>query len=472
MDKIEEVLREFANQGAENERLRESINDLASRINEANFDLLESFDETNGISLENLKGIAKKLRDMSTSSLLKRGAQLRHSYVFGRGIIFTKVPPRVKTLIEKPYNMSAAFTQRAWEEMNMALFTDGNLFITRNKATNVLTRIPLDQITDFEFDPDSAERIWHIKRQWTVKDKTYEVWYPLNTYEGNNRRVIDGVKVDNDYVIYHEAVNKQIGWTLGIPDGFAAMAWVMAYTEYLKDNSKLVKAYSMLAFRLSQPTKKGVQGAAAAVATGGTGGTAITGPGAELASMPATGSQVNFGNGRPLASQVAASLGVSVVALLADPGAAGSSYGAAQTLDFPTIRVMGAIQDGYVRFFKTLLEDFGATPGKFEVAFPAIETDVPYRQLASLAQLYTTGAIFQEEYRAAALALTDIPDAKGVKELPVPDNFNVAHLTPDEEAEREDEKADQDALARQGNSGAAGSQNHDKNDARDNGELD
>ena len=52
----------------------------------------------------------------------------------------------------------------------------------------------------------------------------------------------------------------------------------------------------------------------------GIGGTATHGDNTEISVMPTTGSSVNFSNGRPLAAMVATTFGVSIVALLADPG--------------------------------------------------------------------------------------------------------------------------------------------------------
>ena len=435
MDPIDRLNEQFAALKVENEVLSERLADVATRVEDVGWQqIFGSFeDEDAGFSLDQLKAFSEKLRDLVVSSpLMKRGAQLRHGYIFGRGVTFSNTPPRVRRMIDEPNNNAALFCSSAWEEMNNARFTDGNFFVIRKKTTNALTRVPLSQITAVITDPDSAERIWFLQRTWTANGEAYKSWYPVNTYTGKVRERIKGgdgkfVPVDNTSVIYHSASNKQVGWTFGIPDGLAALAWALAYAEYLQNNAKLVRAYATIAFKISSNTKNGQNNAAAQIALpAGVAGTAVQGPGTDLAAMPRSGSDVDFNKGQPIAAMVAASFGVSVIALLSSPGATGGSYGAAQTLDSPTIRVMASAQDSWVPFLRTILLDMGGTRNgdkKTDVVFPSIETDEIYRQLQSLMQAYTTGAIHQSEYRKKVVDILDIiePDAG----LPKPDEFNA-----------------------------------------------
>jgi hypothetical protein len=87
---------------------------------------------------------------------------------------------------------------------------------------------------------------------------------------------------------------------------------------------------------------------------------------------------------------------------------------------------MASAQDSWVPFLRTILLDMGGTRNgdkKTDVVFPSIETDEIYRQLQSLMQAYTTGAIHQSEYRKKVVDILDIiePDAG----LPKPDEFNA-----------------------------------------------
>lgn len=448
---VEEALRQ------ENEKLNdhlmaleESVNDLSMRLDTVGWVPADAWNDDSGLNLEDLKRTSKVLKDMvAQSPLIKRAVQLRHGYVFSRGMQFVNAKPRHEKIMVEPYNKRALFSTMAYEELMTARMTDGNIFVLKDKKTDSYHRVPLEQITGIVTDPDDNERIWYIQRTWTQYNsaeaggKRKVVWYPVSMYtpaRGQSlRKTINKHPVDDSKVMHFMAFNRQVGFTFGVPDGYAAIIWTQAYSEYLKNNSKLVKAYSTIAYKVSTRTQAGAANVAAQVAhPGHVAGTAIMGQNQDLAAMPRAGSEVSFENGRPLASLVAASLGVSVVALLSDPGAAGSSYGSAQTLDAPTIIVMTAIQDGWKAFYE---EIFRLTKGDgVTVEFPSIETDPVYRQFQSLHDGYKTGAITQAEYRRGFLDLFDIivddPDA-----LPVPDNFNDAHLTPEEAQKAADKQA-------------------------------
>jgi hypothetical protein len=206
-------------------------------------------------------------------------------------------------------------------------------------------------------------------------------------------------------VIYVHSSNRQTGWTFGLPDSLGALVWSAAYKAYLADNATLVKALSQLAWKVSAATKTGADNAAVAVKVPGTGGTAVVGNGTDVTAV-SRGSDVNFNNGQPLAAMVATSFGVPVIALLSSPGATGGSYGAATTLDTPTIKGMKAIQDSWVVFYREILGDMGAP--KALVWFPNISQDETYREVQSLVTAYEAGAISQEELREATLDLLDV----------------------------------------------------------------
>lgn len=446
MGENEKILEELSDLRANNELLHESLNEMADRYRALSWDLLDGYDEDGGLQLEKLQELSVILSDMAaTNPLMKRGAQLRHSYVFGKGVSIKGLKPQAEAIKDNPLNERALFSVQAYEEMNLAKFASGNLFVLYNTRTKLFTRVPLSEIAALETDPDSSERIWHIKRRWNSNGKRLEMWYPLNTTPASaKKKTISKVPVSQESVMFHETSNKQVGWALGVPDALAAMSWAIAYSNYLKNNATLVKAYAQFAFKVSSQTKKGIDNAAAKIAKGGVGGTALQALGNDLTPVNATGSQVNFNNGQPLAAMVASSLGVSVIALLSSPGAAGGSYGAAETLDTPTIIGMAAIQDTWALFFKNLFRYLRSKD--VEIEFPAIETDPIYRQIASLAQAYFSGGLHREEYRAALLDLLDI--ATEVKGLPPVDEFNNGVPLESKTG------APSDPVSRQGNQGS------------------
>lgn len=468
----ETFLQEMQAKDLKIEALEESLTDLALRIEDIGWKkLIGDFDFEAGPTLEALKTFDEKLSDMAAANpLMKRGSQLRHGYVFGKGIVFTDVKPGTQTIIDKPHNRRALFTVQSYEELNLAKFTSGNVFVVYDKRDKRYTRVPLRQITGVITREDDAEEILYLKRTWSANGKEYNVWYPVNTNTTPQKSITNSagerVPVETGKVMYHEAANKQVGWTFGIPDGLAGMSWALAYSEYLKGNADLVKAYSQFAWQIMRKTKSGTQAAAMSVstATGEVGATAVTTGDKALTPINPSGSQVNFDNGQALASMVAASLGVSVIALLSSPGAAAGSYGAAQTLDAPTLIGMQAIQDTWALFYQTILRDTGSP--KAAVEFPAIETDPTYRLLGLVAQLLAAGILHQEEAQDLARDLLDIRDPKDG--VPEPAWFNIGAKTLTNSSGEEDSELPDDPNARQGNSGMVGSitQGDTNNDGR------
>lgn len=449
---------EFETLREQNQRLLESLSDI--RFEDVGWQIIDgTYDDDEGMTLDKIKEVSETLRDMTeVNPLFKRGAQLRHGYVFGRGVAYDNVKPKAQTAMDNPYNRDALFSTEAQESLLKARFTDGNIFIVRRKSDNLLTRVPISQITGTLSDPDSAERVWFIKREWRDANREAKArWFPVSTYTGPKRTSIGEagheVPVDNDHVMYFKPANRQTGWTLGVPDSLAAMKWAIGYSEYITNNADLVRAYAKIAYKVTSQSKAGQNNAAVAVRPAGVGGTAVQGPGTELSAMPNMGSGVNFNNGQPIAALVAATFGLSVIALLSSPGAAGGSYGAAQTLDSPTVRVMESAQDWFKDLYEMILRDMGSKD--VVVTFASIESDPNYRQIQSIVQAYSLGMLHREEARAAILELIDIPIT--MPGLPEPDEFNTGHIPGDEIVN--------DPVPRQGNTGvgnpASDVTNHD-----------
>jgi hypothetical protein len=457
------ILQELAALRADNEimhlRLEEST--LAQRLialDDVGWTALfgPDYDEDAGPTLAELHKVSDKLRPEAALNPL----QLRHSYVFGRGLYLTALD-KAEPYVTDTYNKQALFSVDAYAVGNLALFTDGNFLVLRDEATNLLTVVPLKQIEAVATDENDNAKIQYVLRAWTANGKDRRVWYPLARFKktrvgrGKRRTQTGGIKrsisvggkpvpVSQDSVIYVHSSNRQAGWTWGLPDSLAALVWSQAYKEYLRDNAQLVKALSQLAWKVSAATKAGADNAAAKVTVPGIGGTAVVGPGSDVNAV-SRGSSVDFGNGQPLAALVATSFGVPVIALLSSPGSTGGSYGAATTLDEPTLKGMKAIQDSWKSFYEEILTDMGAaSPG---VSFPNISQDPTYRESQSIAQAYADGRLFQEEAREATLELLDVQRLK--QGLPKPDDFNVAGLA---QAARDDAakqaKASADAAAK------------------------
>lgn len=474
-DSLAFIAAELEKSNLERQSLEERVSDLALRLDTIGWEPALGWDDDGGMTLEALKQTSRTLTDMvATAPLMKRAAELRHGYVFGQGVSFENAEaPRYQDIMDEPYNKAALFSMPAREELMKTRLTDGNLFVLRSKDTKPkFYRIPLSEISGVLTDPQSSERVWALQRTWTERNgtdpdgTTKTKWFYTSTYSGTRKQKIGDHSVDSKFDMIFMPFNRQVGFTFGVPDGYPAITWAIAYAEYLKNNSKLVKAYAQIAWKASTKTQQGGANVAAQITSPGTAGTASMGPQTDLTPMPRAGSDVSFENGRPLASMVAAALGVSVVALTADPGAAGSSYGSAQTLDTPTIIVMSTIQEGWKAFYEEVFRSLSARGKPITIKFPQIENDPIYRQLQSLGLAYAQGGLTQKEFREKVVELLSIQNPD--EGLPEPDNFNNAHLTPEEAAKNAvalKVQSTGDPTARQGNSGATGGDkgqtNHD-----------
>lgn len=418
-----------------------------------------------GITLEQLKDVSTDLIDMSlTSPLIRRAISLRHGYVFGKGMT-VDASPTVLNVLENPYNRDSIYSSQAFLSMFQALDTTGNVFILRHSGSSY-SHIPLSEITAIAVNDFDSSRIEYIKRSWTDgKGDPVEKWIPLARHKhGTNKKLPnrigeDGVEVDKHSEFYHFAYDRPAGYPLGIPTALAAKSWLVQYTEYLHNNSLLVKALSRIAWKVVSNSDAGAKKASAEIVSKGDGvaGTANIGAGQDVQAV-SRGNDVNFNNGQPLAAMVATAFGVPVIALLSSPGATGGSYGAATTLDEPTLKINMALQEAFGEFLKELYNGIKRSGAPVELTFPPMSSDANYRQLQSAANLHQTGALHQEEYREIALSLLQI--RKPTDGLPKPDGFNSW------QGQSENDNVN-DPLARQGNAGAVpggmdnGDTNHD-----------
>ena len=451
---------QFQAMASENELLRESYASMAQAImsfDDQGWNEIRPATVEDGFALTDLKHASKKIRELTEGNpLLKRGAALRTSYIFGKGVSFGVLQPRFQKIFESPINQDVLFSPEAQAINERSHFTDGQFFILGNVATKQFQRIPFTEIGGIVTNPDNPEEIWYVRRSWprnsqelmglNIKEQQLDVWYPADTYKPANGRYVSEIgqfPVDTRYRMFVSRVNRRAGRTFGTPDCLPAVPWAHAYNEFLKDGSRMLKALSMFAWQLKSKTRTGVQNAAAAIASpGSVGSTAVLGADMELSSMPRTGS-VDLTDGRPLGSMVASALEVSVVALLSDPGTSGA-YGTAQTLDVPTLKAMEARQHIWTQFYKRVMEFIGVKDSV--INWPKIESEPSQRLMQALALARETGAIWDDEYREAVIETLDVPRL---------------HSTPPPGFGNGDSGS---AIPGQGNSGAVGSMQDNAND--------
>jgi hypothetical protein len=526
---------------AKNEALTEEVGYLTGRVQEIEEDLLrisDAFDnvgwsplpgeDAKELPLKTVKEIAKVARAMNAvNPWVKRGVNARISYVWGRGVKFDGIEG-VKDQFAK--NRSKMFSPQAYEELERVLATDGNAFIALPLVDQVKGmptssfRVILDEITNAVTNPMDREEIWYYQRTYKVvvtnretgeQDTKEEIkWYASMGYYQKLKALGKNLPkrwnkhgVEQNYIIQHTAVNKQVGWRWGVPDILPVIYWAKAYKEYLEDNAMLVKAYSRLAWQVKVPNANAGNVASAQVMAPPTRdpltgelrsvGGAYVGT-HEVTPINATGSNVDFDNGDALASGIAAGLEVSKVVILSDSGS--SNRAAEEGLDLPTLKAMESRQQVHVERFMEIFEFWGAKvdlnmssqlltieeemevyesagekpePSEYaSVVFPPIEASSEKDHVAALGTAMELNVLFPAEVRREVLEAMNISPIKPWWELPTIED-NPAKK---EEQDRADEQAEQafereqSVIAKQGVSGgvaAKGGAQSTNNQARD-----
>lgn len=516
----EELMQDLGATIQEVRELQESLLEISDRFDSVGWTPLAGGDEGSEteLRLDTVKRVAKLSRAMNMMNpFVKRGVQARIAYIWGKGVAFDGVENVSK---EMQLNRKRIFSSQALEELERVLATDGNAFtaLPVESKERAAFRIPLEQISGAVTDKEDSEQIIMYKRTWMetvtdgrsgqTKEQEKTVYYPSMEY----KRQIDadpkkklhktwrGHAVNQDFVIQHMTVNKQVGWKWGLPDVMPVIFWAKAYKEYLEDNALLVKAYSRLAWQYRSASKAGTTAAASAVRQAPTrdpltgelrniGGSAVTGAGQEITALPATGSTVDFEKGSALAAAIASGLEVSKVVITSDPGAGNRS--AAETLDGPTRKAMETRQQLHVERFLEIFEfwglkvsELGETPSRISetkeaqesahertgsgrdyvtVSFPPIDSDSTKDRIAALGTGVELGIIFKEEARKEALDVFGIAPFKPWNELPKKED--APHVSGAQG------NTQPSVLAKQGQSGGVSAQGGtmtDANDARDN----
>ena len=463
------LIQEVAELTAANDRLMESYSAMARatlEFDEVGWKPVNQLGEQ-GIKLEDVKTISKQARLQSQSNaLLKRGAQLRASYVFGRGFKMSgngqPLAPRFQNIIEDPINQLVLFSEEACKKNERTLFTDGNFFVAYDKTVKQFMRVPLLEIAGYATSPSNNEVVTYILREYTrptsvggTTTETVKVWYPtdLANQSALASRIQD-IRVDKNIAIFHRKENDETGTIWGVPDCLAAMPWAWAYSEYLKDGSKLLKALSSIAWQVKTKTAKGVSNAAAKIASNRqVAATVTSGADVELSAMPRNNA-VDLGTGQPLASMAASAMDVSTDALLSGSGLTGGA--GSQVLDQSTLNAAYGRQGNWENYFVRILRFLGVQNPS--VKFNAIIVDPSYRNIQSLATAWQTG-LFDADVMQASFAEQVGIEAPGS----VPDGV----LIPNNDMSHNNDNATQTATS-QGNSGpGVGDFTDGNNDNRD-----
>lgn len=372
-----------------------------------------------GLTLEEIQDVSTEIRSQITgASLLKNAVELRSGFIWSKGFAIPGT--------EKPVGRGTTTALRRWYvkqstqeclisatasyEMEKSAFADGNYLLLGDDSSKVLHRVPLWQVQEVYTDPQFIEEVWAYKialPNKVVSNPEPEVrWVYTDRYPNARKQSIrtnnQSVGVKAGHTIFDARFNRQVGQPLGTPDALPAVAWARAYSEGMKGGLQMQKALAYLAFKITSKSSAGAANAGAKVAAGrGSGNTTTMVAGQDMNPLATAGKGYDFSSLRDVAGMVAAAVQVSVVSLLASPGAAGSSYGAAATLDKPQRDAMRQRQQTWADFFRRIT--FWVSGEYVAPVFPPIDDPDPYREMQRIAIAWGTGSVWADELRPLVL---------------------------------------------------------------------
>jgi hypothetical protein len=216
----------------------------------------------------------------------------------------------------------------------------------------------------------------------------------------------------------------------GVPDAYAAVDWARAYSDFLTDWAKLMRALARFAWK-AKTSGRNAATLRAALNRGGTdpvtgnpisqaGQAAVMDPATELEAVNKTGATFDADSGKPLASMVSAALDVPVTMLLGDPGVTGAQA-VAVTLDRPFQLAMRGRQELWKAWIGQLVDHVidsavvaprgplrgsfvqdgnrrivtlaGDTERTVEVTFPPLDQQDPIDRVAAIVSAESTGKL-------------------------------------------------------------------------------
>lgn len=393
-------------------------------------------DDLTGFNLEDLKKFAKEIRSFMVGvPLIENAANLRSNYVWSKGVTIPGSekpekqgrPSKVFKFVSDPVNVEHLFSAEAYDRMEHAAASDGMFFLAGDDSKKTVRAVPVWEFTDVYVNPDFPAEVWAYRRQWEsylgTTPKKMDRWYFTDTYTDPrpDSISIDGtpVAVDKRITLFAQKFNSQAGWALGVPDLIAAVAWAKMYSDAMKRGKQMTDAMAQIAYKAVSSTAAGANQTAVKIAgSTGAGNSAAMTTGNDLVPLATAGKGYDFTSLRPIAAMVAAAAQVSTIDLLADPSAAGSSYGSAATLDPPKKRAVIVRQELWKGFLKRVLK--WGTGSDVDLFFPELEDPDLYRDMQRLVLAQQTGLVFDDELRPKILSNLDVANTHGTKMPPKP----------------------------------------------------
>lgn len=383
-------------------------------------------EHTYGLSLADLKKWSSEIRTAYTGTReraanphIRNGFMLRQSYIWmgsikyrGENETSRQGKRGLDSYRDDVQNRRMFFDASARRRRELALFADGIYLAVGDDKTKRLRSVPLNEITDThrddvfaddivayrwtrqEVEPDSNPRRREPKSYWVFVD-----WYDKALIPDKIRYGGEDEPVLKDHTAFDIIANRPDGYAFGSPDAIAAIVWARVIRDLIMNGVKMQDALAMFAFKVNAESAKGQSNAAAAIAGAeGAANTATMAKDTTLVPLSSAGRGYDFDSIRFVVSTMAASLHVSGIALAADTAFAGSSYGAAQTLDLPTQLAMQSRREEHIEMDRRVLKWLGH--GSTEVYFdPYDDATAEYRQVQAAMLAWSSGTLSAEEFR-------------------------------------------------------------------------
>lgn len=411
-----EALREAQDQLATTQfHMEEKLAGLDMMADSVGWTDISAIGRDDGPDLVQLKRRSKQIRSgMTLSPHLKQGLVLRTDRVWAEPITYQGVPglngtatgrgvADVGVRFNHPLNQNYVFGPQARAQREAALYSDGNYFLLGDDATRLLAPMPMTEITADLRNPERAYEIWAYRRTWydysvdRLNPTERNEWVYTDLFKDKQQGSIryDGKDetVSTGKTIIDGSVNKLAGWAYGFPDAGGVIEWARLYSEFMKAGKSMSDAMARIWGQVKKDIAAGVPSAAAKVA-GMTGyGNTTVQSGSELAPLSTAGRSYDFRAGLDILAIVAAGLGVSVVALSSNPGAAGASYGAAQVLSLPERLSTQFRRDWHIQYDVRVLRWMGAKNP--EATWPPLVDGAELLRLSQAAQIAWNSGLYE-----------------------------------------------------------------------------
>lgn len=426
-DGIDKVFTALMELKADREILQEDLEQVRNMfaLEDRGWALLSGtgYDRVKGLGLDQVKDLSRTIREYRVGSpLIKRAIALRTTYVFSKGMNIpgyeTDLGVRKKrgrtSRREKFYgsavNRATLLEAEGHERLESSASTEGNTILIGVDSTAEVRQIPFDEVVGVVTNPDFRDEIWAILREWTSvdangKDVPRKKWIYTDEYPGERQQSINDVGVDTGQTAFVQRFNTQAGWLWGVPDAVAAVQWSKIYTELVMSGKAMTEALAKFALKATGFKGRKVPDIGAMMGNGSGKGVAL-GEGQDLVPLSSAGRAYDFDGVRPVAALVATAMEVSIVHLLSDPGAAGSSYGSASNLDLPTKRAMVFRQKQWADFYARVIR--WGTNEDVVVTFPPLEDPDLYREMQTAVLAWNTGTVHPDEIRPRAMEIAGI----------------------------------------------------------------